>query len=236
MTTDPTDPNNPSEVVVSIKNVTAQMGSIPGQFVVTIQTNHGDIEAVFVPCEGRTACVIFIGDEGAQGVYRQLSEALAEEAGISSLRLRPRVPGEFTDGLLDTLAACSFLKGIGGETAVVVGHSYAGAVAVRAGTISPFIRAVVAIAPQRYGTQGVEEMHKPLLLIHGANDDVLPPLASDDVYQRANEPKEMVIVEDTGHSFEGQGARLYELVDAFVRKHLAGVDDAPPPTEPPLPA
>lgn len=230
-----TEPENPSDVVVSIKNVTAQMSSVPGQFVVTIQTNHGDIEAVLVPVQGRTACVIFIGDEGAQGVYRQLSEALAEECGISSLRLRPRVAGEFTEGLLDTIAACSFLKGIGAETAVVVGHSYAGAIAVRAGTISPFIRAVVAIAPQRYGTQGVEEMHKPLLLIHGANDDVLPPLASDDVYQRANQPKEMVIIEDTGHSFEGEGPRLYQLIDDFIRKHLVDVDGPMPPPEPPSP-
>jgi alpha/beta superfamily hydrolase len=228
-----TEPENPSDVVVSIKNVTAQMSSVPGQFVVTIQTTHGDIEAVLVPVQGRTACVIFIGDEGAQGVYRQLSEALAEECGISSLRLRPRVPGEFTEGLLDTIAACSFLKGIGAETAVVVGHSYAGAIAVRAGTISPFIRAVVAIAPQRYGTQGVEEMHKPLLLIHGANDDVLPPLASDDVYQRANQPKEMIIIEDTGHSFEGQGPRLYQLIDDFIRKHLVDVDGPVPPAAPP---
>jgi len=229
------DPDNPSEVLVSIKNVTAQLSSVPGQFIVTIQTNHGDFEAVFVPVQGRTACVIFIGDEGAQGVYRQLSEALAEECGISSLRIRPRVVGEFTDGLLDTIAACSFLKGIGAETAVVVGHSYAGAVAVRAGTISPFIRAVVAIAPQRYGTQGVEEMHKPLLLIHGSEDEVLPPLASDDVFQRANEPKEMVIVEGTGHSFRDQGPRLYQLIDDFVRKQLADVDGPMPPSPPSAP-
>ena len=56
------------EVVVSIRGVTAQLGDIPGQFVVTLQTNHGDIEAVFLPCEGKTGCVIFIGDEGAERV------------------------------------------------------------------------------------------------------------------------------------------------------------------------
>src|SRR5215207_4903994 len=117
-------PEDGGEVVVSIRNVTAQLGDTPGQFVVTLETNHGDIEAVFLPCEGKTGCVIFIGDEGAQGVYRQLSEDLIT-SGVTSLRLRPRVTGEFTDTLIDTLAACSFLKGLGGESAVIVGHSYA---------------------------------------------------------------------------------------------------------------
>ena len=214
-----TQPGDESEVVVSILGVTAQLGETPGQFVVTLQTNHGDLEAVFLPCEGKTGCLIFIGDEGAEGVYRQLSEDLVA-SGVTSLRIRPRVPGEFTDTLLDTLAACSFLKGLGGESAVIVGHSYAGAVAVRAGTISPFACAVAALAPQRYGTQGVEEMHKPLLLIHGADDDVLPPLASEDVFQRAQEPKQMVIIDDTGHSFAGKGERLYELLSRFITEQV----------------
>ncbi len=209
-----------SELVVSIQGVTASLGDAPGQFVVTLQTNHGDLDAVFVPCEGKTGCVIFIGDEGAEGVYRRLSEDLVA-SGITSLRLRPRVPGEFTDGLIDTLAACSFLKGLGGESAVIVGHSYAGAVAVRAGTLSPFACAVAALAPQRYGTQGVEEMRKPLLLIHGSDDQVLLPLASDDVYQRAQEPKQMVIIEGAGHSFRGEGDRLYDLLSAFILRHVS---------------
>lgn len=216
--------NGDGEVVVSIKNVTAQLGETPGQFVVTIETNHGPIEAVFLPCEGKTGCVIFIGDEGAEGVYRRLSEDLVG-SGVTSLRIRPRVPGEFTDSLIDTLAACSFLKGLGGETAVIVGHSYAGAVAVRAGTLSPFACAVAALAPQRYGTQGVEEMRKPLLLIHGSEDDVLLPLASEDVYMRAQEPKEMVIINGAGHAFQGEGDRLYELLNNFITRHLGDALD-----------
>lgn len=214
-----TAPEPQGEVVVSIQNVTAQLADTPGQFVVTLQTNHGDIEAVFLPCEGKTGCAIFIGDEGAEGVYRKLSEDLIT-SGVTSLRLRPRVTGEFTDTLIDTLAACSFLKGLGGEQAVIVGHSYAGAVAVRAGTLSPFACAVAALAPQRYGTQGVEDMNKPLLLIHGSDDDVLPPLASEDVYMRAQEPKEMVIIDGTGHAFTGEGERLYALLSKFITEHV----------------
>ncbi len=49
----------------------------------------------------------------------------------------------------------------------------------------------------------MDRLGKPLLLIHGADDEVLPPLASDDIYRRAQEPKRMVILEATGHRLLG---------------------------------
>ncbi len=64
-------------------------------------------------------------------------------------------------------------------------------------------------------------MRKPLLLIHGSDDQVLLPLASDDVYQRAQEPKQMVIIEGAGHSFRGEGDRLYDLLSAFITQHVS---------------
>jgi fermentation-respiration switch protein FrsA (DUF1100 family) len=203
------------EIVVSIQDVAAHPADVAGQYIVTLRTNHGDLEAVFVPCEGRPGCVVFVGDEGAQGAYRRVSEQLVAD-GVTSLRLRPRVPGEFSEGVIDVLAGCAFLKGLGGGSAVVVGHSYAGAVAIRSGTISPFVSAVAAIAPQRFGTQGVEAMAKPLLLIHGSEDQVLPPLASDDVYQRAQEPKRLVMVEGADHGFAGHGEELAALLYDYI--------------------
>ena len=37
--------------------------------------------------------------------------------------------------------------------------------------------AVTALSPQRFGTGEVDRLGKPLLLIHGIADRVLPPLA-----------------------------------------------------------
>lgn len=208
-------PSSQPDVVVSIEGVSAVPHDIAGQYVVTLHTNHGDLEAVLVPCEGRSGCVIFIGDEGAEGVYRLLSQQLVD-AGVSSLRLRPRVGGELFDTIVDVMAGCSFLKGIGGASAVVVGHSYAGAVAIRSGLLSPFVCAVAALAPQLVGTQGVEELGKPLLLIHGSADQVLLPLASQDIYERARSPKQLVMVDGAGHGFTGEGERLMALLRDFI--------------------
>lgn len=204
-----------TDLVVSILGVVATPGSRADEVTVTLQTNHGDIEALLNPCEGGTNCVIFVGTEGAEGVYARLARELVER-GLTSLRIRPRVPDEFTDGVIDVLAACSFLKGIGGEAAVVIGHSYAGAVAIRSGVISPFVCGVAALASQRFGTQGVEDLGKPLLLIHGSADQVLPPMASDDIFHRAQGDKQIVIIDGAGHSFRNQGERLHELLRAFV--------------------
>ena len=212
------------EVVVSVLDATATPGADASELVVTLRTNHGDLELLLNPCPGETQCAIFIGTEGAEGVYSRLARELMA-GGVTSLRIRPRVPGEFTDGVIDVLAACSFLKGVGGEGAVVVGHSYAGAVAIKSGVLSPFVSGVAALAPQRFGTQGVESLGKPLLLIHGSHDQVLLPLASDDIYQRAHEPKQMVIIEGAGHSFRGEGERLYALLHEFIlRCSRAGRD------------
>ncbi|MBM4414876.1 MAG: alpha/beta hydrolase [Chloroflexi bacterium] len=208
------------DVVVSIERVSAVPHDVPGQYIVTLHTNHGDLEAVLVPCEGRTGCAIFVGDEGAEGVYRLLSEQLVE-VGVSSLRLRPRVGGELFDTIIDVLAACSFLKGIGGVSAVVVGHSYAGAVAIRSGLLSPFVCAVAALAPQLVGTQGVEQLDKPLLLIHGSADQVLLPLTSEDIHARAPGSKQLVIVDGADHAFRGEGPRLTALLYDFIASHAS---------------
>jgi hypothetical protein len=209
-----------AEVVVSILGVAATPGANAAEITITIQTNHGDLEVLLNPSAGETNCAIFIGTEGAEGVYSRLASGLVDQ-GLTSLRIRPRVPGEFSDGVIDVLAACSFLKGIGGETAIVIGHSYAGAVAVKSGVISPFICGVAALAPQRFGTQGVESLGKPLLLIHGSDDQVLPPLASDDIFQRAQGDKQMVIIDGAGHSFRDEGERLHELLKDFILRVVA---------------
>lgn len=203
------------EIVVSVLGAMATPGAEAGELMVTLRTNHGDLELLLNPCPGETQCAIFIGTEGAEGVYSRLARELMVD-GLTSLRIRPRVPGEFADGVIDVLAACSFLKGIGGEGAVVIGHSYAGAVAIKSGVLSPFVSGVAALAPQRFGTLRVESLGRPLLLIHGSHDQVLLPLASDDIYQRAQEPKQMVIIEGAGHSFRGEGERLYGLLREFI--------------------
>ena len=59
-----------------------------------------------------------------------------------------------------------------------VGHSFGGAVAIAAATMSPMAVAVVAISSQLDGAQNVNQLApRPLLLIHGTADTVLPTKA-----------------------------------------------------------
>lgn len=219
----PTSETDPSEdeLHLAIVGVNTRDGELDGEIGVEIDTTRGLIEAQFRPCEGKTGCAIFMGDgkSGAGGpanfVYTRLSQDLVQR-GISSLRLQWRHAGNFEECVMDALAACSFLRGIGAEQAVITGHSFGGAVAIRAGKLGTLINAVVGLSSQRYGTHEVEELGKPLLLMHGSDDTVLLPAASEDIFQRAREPKRIVILDGAGHGLQECADEVYELLVDFI--------------------
>ena len=220
------------DLVVSIRNVNAHPGEQPGELRLEIETTRGSITATLHPCEGKTGCAIFIGgasggnDEGPAGsVFLRLSRELVAR-GVTSLRLGYREPGEFTECVLDTLAACSFLKGLGAERAVVVGHSFGGAVAIKAGALAPLATAVAALSAQRFGTAEVDRLAKPLLLIHGSADRVLLPEASEDIYGRAREPKRLEILEGGGHGLCEVADEVRALLSGFITEAAGDADEA----------
>ena len=216
-------------LALSIRGVRARPAPAPGELALEIETSRGALPASLHPREGGTGCAIFLGgaagggDGPADGVYLRLARGLAAR-GVTSLRLGYREPGAFDECVLDALAACSFLRGIGAERAAIVGHSFGGAVAIRAGGLAPLAVAVAALAPQRFGTEAVDRLGKPLLLIHGAADRVLLPLASEDIHARAREPKRIAILEGGGHSLREVAAEVHALLAAFV----AGAVGDPP--------
>ncbi len=221
------------DIVLSIRNVRAQAAEEPGELALEIETTRGTILAALHPCEGKTGCAIFLGgamgggDGPAEGVYLRLSRELTAQ-GVTSLRVGYRHPGEFDECVLDALAACSFLRGIGAERAVIVGHSFGGAVAIKAGELAPLASAVAALSPQRFGAADVDRLGKPLLLIHGSDDTVLLPQASEDIYERALQPKRLVILEGGGHSLREVAADVHTLLSEFI-SDAAGDPPEPEP-------
>ena len=72
---------------------------------------------------------------------------------MSGLRVHYRPPGEFEECVLDVLAGVSFLRGVGAGAIAVVGHSFGGAVVIKAAELSPHVVAVAALSPQLHGTR-----------------------------------------------------------------------------------
>ncbi|MCA9846472.1 MAG: alpha/beta hydrolase [Dehalococcoidia bacterium] len=216
----------PEDITLSIKGVRARESDEAGWLEVELDTTRGLITLVMAAYEGGTGVAIFLagaggGDRGpANELYVRLGNELAGQ-GISAVRVKYREPGEFEECVADAMAALSFLKAVGAQKVVLVGHSFGGAVAVKTGELSPLSTAVCSMSTQRYGTFEVEELGKPLLLIHGSRDEVLDKAASEDVFERAREPKRIVILEGAGHGLTESEGEVFDLVKSFVTEHLA---------------
>jgi pimeloyl-ACP methyl ester carboxylesterase len=221
-----------SDLTLSIRGVRTAPGDVPGEMKVELNTTRGTITTHLRPCEGRTGCVIFLGGAGggargpANAIYETIGEELVQ-AGVTSLRVEYRKPGEFEESVADALAGASFLKGIGATEAVVVGHSFGGAVAIKAGELAPLIKGVVAISSQRFGTQQVDQLDKPLLLIHGSNDEILDQAASKDIFERANEPKRLEILEGAGHGLAEAVDEVHDLLHDFITMSVGASSTEP---------
>ena len=208
--------------------VAASPTDTPGAFRLLLDTSRGEIDGMFHPIEGGTSAVVCVG--GAMGgiagpadsLYTRLPDLLAR-SGVTVLRLNYREPNEFDECVLDVLAGCSFLKGIGATAAVLVGHSFGAAVVIKAAELAPLVHAVAALSPQLYGTRQVESLGKPLLLVHGMSDNVLSHEASEDIYRRALEPKRMVLYAAAGHSLIQAKDEVTSLLVDWIPARLAGI-------------
>lgn len=208
-----------ADAEIAIEAVAGREGA-DGTFELLIKTSRGEISGLLHPCEGEPGAALFLGgalgglDGPAGGLYRLLAQTLAarERGGLSGLRLHYRMPGEFLECVLDALTGLSFLKGIGARRVAVVGHSFGAAVAIKAGELSGLACGVAALSSQLYGTRTVERLGKPLLLAHGTLDSVLDCQASRDIYERALEPKQLVLYEGAGHALTQCADEVFELL------------------------
>lgn len=217
-----TGPGRPDDdLTVEVRGVAAQ--PLPNnQYRLAIQTSVGDVPGILHPCEGGEAAVVWVGgargglDGPADAIYPALSQALLGDH-ITSLRLTYRVPNDLTACVIDTLAGVSALKGIGAWRIALVGHSFGGAVVIAASSMSPLVVAVAALSSQTFGATGASRVSpRPLLLVHGAEDTRLPPRCSQQIYEWAIEPKELVIMPGAGHSLRESREELFTLLKRWL--------------------
>jgi fermentation-respiration switch protein FrsA (DUF1100 family) len=199
----------------------------PDGYDLLLRTTRGDLGGVLTVHEGGLGAAIFVsgamgGVDGPAGrLYARLAAALVER-GVSSLRLNYRQPGDFLECVLDTLGGTSFLTGIGARSLVIVGHSFGGAVAIRAGELSDAVVGVAALSSQLYGAGTVDRLcPKALLLVHGEADEVLDAEASRLIYERAREPKRLVLYPETGHALFEAREEVFSLLLDWITGQLA---------------
>jgi len=191
-----------------------------GNMRLLIGTTRGEIRGVLHPCATAPGGVIYVGGamggfEGpARDLYGRLADRLRPQ--LSGLRIHYRQPGVFEECVVDVLAGVSFLRGVGVGDIALVGHSFGGAVVIKAGELSAEVTGVAALSPQLYGTRTVERLGKPLLLVHGMRDGILDHAASEDIHARARDPKRLVLYAEGDHMLTQCAGDVEELLAAWL--------------------
>ena len=154
------------------------------------------------------------------GIYAQLAQEFTEQ-GITSLRLDYRHPNILPECAVDLLAGVTCLKEMGHDPVVIVGHSFGGAVVVAAGAVSQHVAGVVSLSPQTYGANMAGLVSpRPILVVHGKADTRLPYSCGLQVFEWANEPKDIVLFEGAEHRLEECREELTSLLRDWIPKTL----------------
>ncbi|MDQ3106225.1 MAG: alpha/beta hydrolase [Actinomycetota bacterium] len=183
---------------------------------------HGDRDAerVVVMLGGAMGGLLGPSD----GAYHDLGVAFAAQ-GIGTIRVGYRRANDLPECVLDAAAACDLAARAGAERFVAVGHSFGGAVAVGVGIALPtHINGVVTLATQSAGCESAELLYpRPLLLLHGERDEILPVMCSEVVAGLAG-GGELVVLPGAGHLLNtaGAGDAVREKLLSWIPPVLAG--------------
>jgi pimeloyl-ACP methyl ester carboxylesterase len=188
---------------------TEQLNTSQGVAELLLHTDNGSINTRYHAAGANgSPAVIWVGGAGggldgpAGGMYPRLAQKLTQN-NIASLRLHYRFPNHLPECVLDTQLGVEYLRSIGHSLIALVGHSFGGAVVISAGAQNEHVTGVVAMSSQTYGTEGIRKLSpRPLLLMHGTADEVLPDACSRDLYARALEPKELKLYPKCRHGLD----------------------------------
>ena len=190
-------------------------------------TNRGPIQTIIHhdPISPTHRGIVWVGGarggfEGPAGsMYKLLGDGLSP--GITSIRLDYRQPNVLVECVMDTLAALSFLSGTGHTDVILVGHSFGGAVVIKAAPYSEVVKGVIALSSQTFGAGDVSQVSpSPILLVHGERDTVLSQESSVKIFEWAEEPKELRLIPENGHGLQESAQEIRQLVSEWLVQHL----------------
>ncbi|WP_217703863.1 alpha/beta hydrolase [Piscinibacter koreensis] len=193
----------------------------------TLRVDGADVACLHLAAAAPRASVLWVFGSGggfhgpAGGLYDRLGAALAPD-GVTSLQVAYRRPGELGPCVADVLGGVAALvQEVPGPLALV-GHSFGGAVVIRAAVASPWVTAVAALSSQAYGTERVGAIApRPIFLLHGTDDEVLPAACSQDIHSRAGEPK-LLLQPRCRHGLDECRDELDRELGAWLRGELLG--------------
>ncbi len=158
---------------------------------------------------------------GAGGLYHELGVALADQ-GIGVLRVGYRRPNDLDLCTQDLLAAMELAAHHGARRFVTVGHSFGGAVAIRAAArlTDEAAPGVVTLATQSAGCEPAEDLaNRQLLFIHGDDDRILPHQSSEMVRFLAG-TGELMIIPGGDHLLAGARDEIHERLLTWLPEVL----------------
>jgi fermentation-respiration switch protein FrsA (DUF1100 family) len=174
---------------------------------------HGDPEAnhLVLACGGAMGGLL----GPAEGLYHDLGVRFAEQ-GIGLVRVGYRTPNDLDACVHDLVAVAELGARRGAKRFVTMGHSFGGAVAIRAAVVlGDDAVGVVTLATQSAGCEEAERLGgTPVLLFHGENDELLPPQASELVQMLTG--GELVVFPDTGHLLTQAAEELRDHLGSWI--------------------
>ena len=198
-----------------------------GYAPVRLHTAGGPIDCRLYEVANASRAVIWVGGVGggwdtpARDLYPRLARELVGD-GVASLRVRYRHSTLLEEAVFDVLVAGHYLETEGIAALGLVGHSFGGAVVIRAATALRSARTVVPLSAQGYGAEVAGELAPAcsVLLVHGTADRVLSHRNVHFVHGLAHEPKRLVLYEGAGHGLDEVGDELRELVHGWLVQEL----------------
>jgi dienelactone hydrolase len=184
---------------------------------------HGDpgAERVVLMCGGAMGGLL----GPANGLYHDLGTTLASE-GMGAIRVGYRRPNDLPACVLDVAGAADLAHRNGGRRFVVMGHSFGGAVAVGAGCLlRSMVAGVVTLSTQSAGCENAAALRRPLVLMHGDRDELLPVMASQAVQAMAG-AGELEVLPGAGHLLVEVADHLRTRLHAWISEAFARPADA----------
>ena len=196
--------------------------------LVRIETSRGRIDSKFYNAGETDKGVILVGGVGggfespADSLYPRLMEYF-KGIGISSLNLKLRNPNNLAESVIDVLVGLEFLKSENIKVFGLIGYSFGGAVVVQAAFNEKNVKTLVLISTQSKGISPISFLPEDtsVFIIHGEEDEKIPPGVAVYVYEEAHEPKRIEIFDTKAtHKLDEVADEIYEEVKDWITKYL----------------